>query len=175
MKTYLANGYSRNDRVGTSYLEAEYETILRGAESKLETETNSDGDIINQVMQYSGHKGDNLILTMDIDYQKTVEQIAIDSLAEREGLNNSIYIAAMDPSNGDILAMTGKEIVDGEVKDRTYGVFFDNFSMGSAVKGATILAGYMDGVLDTGNNVIVDTAASTQETPVDILRLQPVR
>ncbi|MFO8069517.1 MAG: penicillin-binding protein 2 [Alkalibacterium sp.] len=162
LKTYLARGYSRNDRVGSSYLEEQYETVLKGTKSKIETETNTSGDIINQIEQYSGQKGDNLVLTMDIDFQKTVEQIAIDSLAEREGLNNSIYIAAMDPRNGDILAMTGKEVEDGEVKDKTYGVFFENFNMGSAVKGATVLSAYMDGVLDSSNNVIVDQPLEIQ-------------
>lgn len=156
LKTYLAQGYSRNDRVGKSYLESEYETVLSGTKSRIETEINSSGDIINRIEQYSGQKGDNLVLTMDIDFQRTVEQIAIDSLSERQGLNNSIYIAAMDPNNGDVLAMTGKEFVEGEVKDITYGVFNHNFNMGSAVKGATILSAYMDGVLDTTNNVIVD-------------------
>ncbi|OJF90935.1 penicillin-binding protein 2 [Alkalibacterium sp. 20] len=164
LKTYLAKGYSRNDRVGTSYLESQYETVLNGTKSKIETETNTSGDIINQIEQYSGHKGDNLVLTMDIDFQKTVEQIALDSLGEREGLSNSIYIAAMDPRNGDILAMTGKEVEDGEVKDRTYGVFFDNFNMGSSVKGATILSAYMDGVLDSSNNVIVDQPLQLKES-----------
>lgn len=164
LKTYLARGYSRNDRVGNSYLEAQYETVLSGSKSKIETETNSQGDIISQVEQYSGQKGDNLVLTMDIDFQKTVEQIAIDSLSEREGLNNSIYIAAMDPNNGDVLAMTGKEIVDGEVNDITFGVFNHNFNMGSSVKGATILSAYMDGVLDSSNNVIVDSPLKISES-----------
>lgn len=156
LKTYLAKGYSRNDRVGKSYLESEYETVLSGTKSRIETETNTNGDIINQIQQYSGQKGDNLILTMDIDFQETVEEIAIDSLDQRQGLNNSIYIAAMDPSNGDVLAMTGKEIDKGEVKDITYGVFNHNFNMGSSIKGATVLSAYMDGVLNSSNNVIVD-------------------
>lgn len=165
LKTYLAKGYSRNDRVGESQLEAQYESVLSGSKSKIDTETNTNGDIISQVEQYSGQKGDNLVLTMDIDFQKTVEQIAIDSLAEREGLNNSIYIAAMDPSNGDILAMTGKEIVGDKVNDITYGVFENNFNMGSSVKGATILSAYMDGVLDSSNNVIVDQPLRIKESP----------
>ncbi|GEK90636.1 peptidoglycan D,D-transpeptidase FtsI family protein [Alkalibacterium kapii] len=156
LKTYLAKGYSRNDRVGKSYLELEYESVLSGTKSRIETETNTDGDIINQVQKYSGQKGDNLVLTMDIDFQETVEQIAKDSLSQREGLNNSIYIAAMDPNNGDILAMTGKEIDEGKVNDITYGIFNHNFSMGSSIKGATVLSAYMDGVLDKSNNVIVD-------------------
>ncbi|MGO1357151.1 peptidoglycan D,D-transpeptidase FtsI family protein [Alkalibacterium gilvum] len=156
LKTYLAKGYSRNDRVGKSYLESEFETVLSGTKSRIESETNTNGDIINQIQQYSGQKGDNLILTMDIDFQETVEEIAIDSLDQRQGLNNSIYIAAMDPSNGDVLAMTGKEIDKGEVKDITYGVFNHNFNMGSSIKGATVLSAYMDGVLNSSNNVIVD-------------------
>lgn len=156
LKSYLARGYSRNDRVGKSQLESQYETVLSGTKSRIDTETNSSGDIINQIEQYSGHKGDNLVLSMDIDFQEKMEQIAIDSLAEREGLNDSIYIAAMDPRNGDILGMTGKQFEDGNVKDVTNGIFQSAFNVGSTVKGATILSAYMDGVLDSSNNVIVD-------------------
>ncbi|GEK89290.1 Cell division protein FtsI/penicillin-binding protein 2 [Alkalibacterium putridalgicola] len=157
LKTYLARGYSRNDRVGRTQLEAEYETVLSGTKSRIETETNSNGDIINRIEQYSGHKGDNLVLSMDIEFQEKVEQIAVDSLAEREGLNKSIYIAAMDPNNGDILGLAGKKVNDdGEVIDATSGIFQSAFNVGSAVKGATILSAYMDGVLDETNNVIVD-------------------
>lgn len=157
LKTYLAKGYSRNDRVGSSRLEAEYETVLSGTKSKIETETNSSGDIINRIEQYSGHKGDNLVLSMDIDFQEKIEQIAVDSLAEREGLNDSIYIAAMDPNNGDVLGLAGKKVNDdGEVVDATNGIFQSAFNVGSTVKGATILSAYMDGVLDETNNVIVD-------------------
>ena len=31
---YLSKGYSRNDRVGKSYLEYQYEDVLRGAKKK---------------------------------------------------------------------------------------------------------------------------------------------
>ena len=30
LQAYLANGYARNDRVGTSYLEKAYENVLKG-------------------------------------------------------------------------------------------------------------------------------------------------
>ena len=157
LKTYLAKGYSRNDRVGSTQLEKKYETVLRGTKSRIDTETNSNGDIINRIEQYSGHKGDNLVLTMDMKFQEKIEQIAVDSLSEREGLNDSIYIAAMDPKNGDILGLAGKRVNgDGEVLDATGGIFSSSFNVGSTVKGATILSAYMDGVLDETNNVIVD-------------------
>lgn len=158
VRSFLARGYTRNDRVGRTQLESQYESVLRGTRSRLDTETNSRGEIINQIEKYSGQKGDNLILTIDIDFQETVEQIAIDSLEERQGLNNSIYIVAMDPRNGDVLAMTGKTVDEnGQVRDNALGTIQSAYEMGSSVKGASILAAAMDGVLDESNNQIFDT------------------
>lgn len=155
---YLAMGYSRNDRVGRTYLEEQYESVLRGTKSTIETETDTSGEIINQIQKFSGSKGDNLILTPDIDFQRTVEDIAKDSLAKREGRNKEIYIAAMNPKTGDILAMTGQKIgSDGEVQDDALGVVSNAYIPGSSIKGATILSAYMDGVLDSTNNTIVDS------------------
>lgn len=163
LSTYLAKGYSRNDRVGRSYIELQYEDVLRGTKSSSETETNNRGDIINQIEQYSGNKGDNLILTTDIEFQETVEQIARDALQQRTGYSDSVYIAAMDPRNGDILAMTGQRVnSDGDIVDDALGVTTQAFNMGSSIKGATVLAAYMDGVLDSSNNVIVDQPLTIQ-------------
>jgi len=157
VNAYLAHGYSRNDRVGTSFLESQYEPVLRGAESKMDVETNSDGEIVDQTTVFPGEKGDNLILSIDMQFQEQVEQIARDSLENRIGLNDSVYIVAMDPQNGDLLAMTGKRVnEDGEIVDDALGATTRAFTMGSSVKGATVLAGHMDGVLNQDNNVIVD-------------------
>lgn len=164
LRTYLAKGYTRNDRVGRSQLERQYESVLRGTKSRLDSETNSRGDVINQIERYAGQKGDNLILTIDIDFQEQVEQIALNSLEEREGLSDSIYIVAMDPRNGDVLAMTGKQIVDGEVVDDALGNISKSFVMGSSIKGASVLAASMDGVLDNSNNSIYDTPIRIRDT-----------
>ncbi|WP_027109023.1 peptidoglycan D,D-transpeptidase FtsI family protein [Lacticigenium naphthae] len=158
-KTYLANGYARNDRVGSSYLEEQYETVLRGSKAKAYTETNNDGDVINQVEQFSGEKGANLVLSIDSKFQATVQDIAKDSLLQyREGDNDRIYVAAMDPQSGEVLAMTGQRYdkENNEIVDQTRGVIQDSFEMGSTVKGATLLTAYMDGVLTSSNNVLVD-------------------
>lgn len=168
LQTYLAQGYSRNDRVGKSYLEREYETVLRGTKSKSETETNRQGDVTNQIEQFAGAKGDNLILTTDIAFQKEVEDIARESLVKnRTGLNDRIYVGAMNPQTGEILAMTGQKInpSTGEIQDDALGFFSTAYSMGSTVKGATVLAGYMDGVLSVNDNVLVDEGLKFQGTP----------
>ena len=44
---YLARGYSRNDRVGTSYLEQQYEDLLRGQQERIRNITNTSGDIVS--------------------------------------------------------------------------------------------------------------------------------
>src|SRR5690606_15467458 len=154
LSTYLAKGYARNDRVGNSQLEKEYEPVLSGSKSKSETQTNNSGDIIETIEQYAGEKGDNLVLTIDMDFQKVVEEIATESLSEREGYNDRIFIAASDPQTGEILALVGKSYNSktGKVEDVSLGNINQTYSMGSAVKGATVLAGYMDGALTYEDN-----------------------
>ncbi|MFL2100712.1 peptidoglycan D,D-transpeptidase FtsI family protein [Desemzia sp. FAM 23989] len=166
LSTYLARGYARNDRVGNSQLEQQYESVLSGSKSKSETQTNTNGDIIETIEQYAGEKGDNLVLTTDMDFQETIEQIAVESLGEREGDNDRIYIAASDPQTGEILALVGKKYNSetGKIEDDALGNITQSYSMGSAVKGATVLAGYMDGALTFDDNVIVDAPLKTGQT-----------
>jgi len=157
---YLAKGYSRNDRVGRSFLEAEYEDVLRGSKSRSRTETDNSGDILSQEQIYPGHKGDNLVLNIDMEFQADVDQIVTDVVENSRGLNDSAYAVAMDPNNGDVLAMSGKSASGGDIQDNTLGTVQNAFSMGSSVKAATVLTGYMDDVITTDNNTIVDRPLS---------------
>ena len=58
----LSEGYSRNDSVGASYLEQEYEPVLRGTKSQTRVQVNGN-KITKQVKQYPGKPGANLVLT----------------------------------------------------------------------------------------------------------------
>lgn len=168
VETYLAMGYARNDRVGNAYLEQQYETVLRGSKSRFETVTNQEGDIVATTQTYEGKPGDNLVLTVDIEFQKQLEKIATDFLASRQDLwNDRVYIVGLDPRNGDIIGMAGKKInaETGEILDSVHGVFNENFIVGSSIKGATVLAGYMSGVIDFNNNVLVDEPLTFKESP----------
>lgn len=165
----LAKGYARNDRVGNSYLEKQYEAVLSGSKSSSETDTNAKGDVINTIEKYAGAKGDNLVLTMDIDFQKKVEDIAKNALSGIiGGLSDRIYVVASDPNNGDILAMTGQKynFETNQIEDDALGVMNGQYTMGSSVKGATVLAGYMDGVITLGNNAILDQPLQFKGTQV---------
>ncbi|SFE41104.1 peptidoglycan D,D-transpeptidase FtsI family protein [Trichococcus pasteurii] len=156
--TYLAKGYARNDRVGNSYLEQEYESVLSGTKSQWETITDQSGEVVTREESYEGKAGDNLVLTIDIDFQKEIEQIATDFLNSNvDPYNDRIYIVASDPNTGEILGMTGKQIsASNEIVDDALGVINSSYGMGSAVKGAMVLTGYMSGVISADNNVLVD-------------------
>ncbi len=72
LQYYLTQGYSRNDRVGTSYLEEEYEPLLKGTKSTSEVTTKGNGDIQQTKTVYKGQAGASLMLTIDAKYQKEV-------------------------------------------------------------------------------------------------------
>ncbi|MDD1505960.1 penicillin-binding protein, partial [Lysinibacillus sp. CNPSo 3705] len=46
---YLARDYSRNDRVGESYIEAQYEDLLQGQKSVVKNITNKKGQVVDTV------------------------------------------------------------------------------------------------------------------------------
>lgn len=54
VSTYLAKGYARNDRVGNSYLEQEYESVLSGTKSQWETITDQSGEVVTREESYEG-------------------------------------------------------------------------------------------------------------------------
>lgn len=168
-EAYLAKGYARNDRVGNAYLEQQYEPVLSGSKAFYETVVNQDGEVVSVEESYPGKKGDNLLLTVDINFQKEIEKIATDFLnSKADPLNDRVYIVAMNPQNGDIIGMAGKtrDLKTGEIRDNVHGVLNENFVMGSSIKGATVLAGYMDGVITLDDNTMIDEPLKFQGTNV---------
>lgn len=169
---YLARGYSRNDRVGKSYLEYEYEDVLRGQKTKMKNVTDKSGNILDSEIITEGQRGKDLVLTIDMDLQTAVEQIIEEELRKSKSgyhpLLDRAFVTMMDPNTGEVLAMAGKkyEVVDGkaEIYDFALGNMTTSYAMGSAVKGATVLTGYMTGVNKPGE-YIVDEPLRIAGTP----------
>lgn len=163
VKSLLAQGYSLNDRVGTSYLEEQYETVLSGTKTVVKSQTNTKGEVVNSTETYPGKGGSNLVLTIDTEFQKKIEEIATKSVEEMtDPAADRVYIVVMNPKNGDILGITGKKKKFDEnfhstgVEDDALGAINNSFGMGSVVKPATVLSGYMDGAITLDDNTIVD-------------------
>ena len=163
VRSLLTQGYSLNDRVGTSYLEEQYESVLSGTKTVIQSQTNNRGEVVKHEERYGGKAGSNLVMTIDTEFQKKIEDIVTKAV---EGLTDStadrVYVVAMNPKSGDILGITGKKkkyndnyFVTG-IEDDALGAINGAFGMGSAVKAATVLSGYMDGVITPEDNTIVD-------------------
>ncbi|WP_311772220.1 peptidoglycan D,D-transpeptidase FtsI family protein [Listeria booriae] len=158
---YLAQGYSRNDRVGRSYLEAQYESVLAGQKSKSNSVLDSNGNIVETVEKYEGSKGKDLVLSIDVELQKRIEEIIKKNMQINKSnggtdLFDRAFVVAMDPYSGQVLSLAGQKINDkGEYEDYSLGNFTTAYNMGSAVKGATVLGGIMDGAISE-NQVFVD-------------------
>lgn len=159
---YLAKGYARNDRVGTSYLEKQYEEVLQGTKSKSELVLDSDGKIVSKTAIEAGKKGSNVKLTLDLNFQNQVSDIVkaeYDRLLASGAANYSdgVYAVVMHPKTGEVLAMAGykRDVKTAEITPDTLGTINKAFAPGSVVKGATISAGYEAGVI-SGNDTLID-------------------
>lgn len=159
---YLAKGYARNDRVGTSFLEKQYEEVLQGTKSQREITINHEGEIQSQKEIFSGEKGDNLVLTLNSEFQSKVDNILRTNYQQLVDSNYATYspgayVVVLDTNTGGVLAMSGyyHEIHSKELQEDTIGVYKKSFVPGSVVKAATLTAGWQNGVL-SGNEVIYD-------------------
>ncbi|MEK4028803.1 MULTISPECIES: penicillin-binding protein 2 [Bacillaceae] len=160
---YLSRDYSRNDRVGKSYIEYQYEEVLRGQKTKVKNVTDKSGNILDSEIVRKGQRGNDLILTIDMDLQVAVDKIIEEELgkAKRQGghpLLDRVFVTVMDPNTGEILALSGKkyEVNKGkaEMLDFALGNLTTSYTMGSVVKGATVLTGYMTGAIHPGEYIV---------------------
>lgn len=159
---YLAKGYSLNDRVGTAYLEKQYEDRLQGQREIKEIHLNRNGGVESIDTLQEGSKGNNVKLTIDLNFQDQVNAILKrhfeSELANGSALySDGVYAVVLNPNNGAILAMAGYKHEKGtqNIQENALGAVTDTFVPGSIVKGATITAGWESGAIQ-GNQVLTD-------------------
>ncbi|MDM5327316.1 penicillin-binding protein 2 [Neobacillus sp. CF12] len=173
---FLSRGYNRNDRVGKSQLELQYEDVLHGYKSKVKTITDKEGNVVETEVVSDGKRGKDLVLTVDMDLQIAIEKIIEEELwglkqTPNTSLLDRAYVVLMDPKSGAVLTMAGKRIVKNsetgqlEMQDDALGTITTTYNVGSAVKGATILTGFKQGVIKPGTR-INDTGIKIADTPL---------
>ncbi|WP_347980136.1 penicillin-binding protein 2 [Limosilactobacillus allomucosae] len=157
LNSMLAQGYSRNDDVGQSYLEKLYQSTLAG--SKSQTEVTTTGNTTKEKVKYAGKKGDNLVLTINSKFQKQVQSI-LEKNYSSAGISYStgVYAVVMNPNTGEIYAMAGidRDPTTGKQTTDEIGAINHPITMGSVVKGAMIMGGFMSGVITPSNNTLTD-------------------
>src|SRR5690625_5098095 len=109
---YLTRGYNRNDRVGKSGLEEQYEDVLRGRKEQIEYTTTKTGTVLGTDIAVEGERGKDLVLTFDMDYQKKVDELLLKELKSARSNGNNyledVLAVVLNPKTGEILAMSGQ-------------------------------------------------------------------
>jgi penicillin-binding protein 2 len=94
-----AANYNGTDHIGKEGLEKSYEKQLHGRTGYEEVEKTAGGAAIRTLSRTPAKAGSNLILSIDIELQKVVEE----AFGERRGA-----LVAIEPSTGDVLAYVSR-------------------------------------------------------------------
>ena len=168
---YLKKGYSLNDRVGTSYLEKQYEETLQGKRSVKEIHLDKYGNMESVENIEAGTKGNNIKLTIDLAFQDSVDALLKSYFNSELGnggakYSEGVYAVALNPKTGAVLSMSGikHDLKTGELTSDSLGTITNVFVPGSVVKAATISSGWENGVL-SGNQTLTEQSIIFQGSP----------
>ena len=167
-KEYLKRGYTLDDRVGISYLEYQYEDYLRGTKAKYRLLSDNSYELVSE-----GKRGNDIVLTIDIELQKYLEEVIANEVLNAKGMPgtkyyNRSFAIVSDPNTGEILAMAGKQAIEKngsyQIVDYTPGIVTLPVTPGSVVKGASMMVGYKYGAIDIGT-ILNDECIKIKDTP----------
>ncbi|ANV84296.1 penicillin-binding protein 2 [Picosynechococcus sp. PCC 7003] len=99
-------GYRLQDYIGKLGLEASLESRLRGEWGGQEIQVDRDGRFVKMLGEKPAQAGEDLRLTLDAELQKVAQRV----LGRRKGA-----IVALDPRNGDVLAMASYPSFDPNI------------------------------------------------------------
>ncbi len=154
--------YSQGDKVGKEGLERQYNDLLMGIDGQRQVEVDSMGREHTQMRSKDFTPGNNLQLTLDLDLQ-AVAELAMEG---RRGA-----VVALDPRNGEVLAMVSRPAFDPNLFTRRisrsdWKELTDNpdnplmnraiqaqFAPGSTFKPIVTIAGLETGMLEPDKTV----------------------
>ncbi len=101
-----ALNYRGTTHIGKLGIEQSYESVLHGTSGSERLEVTSSGHVVRSLASQPATPGRNVVLSIDIRLQKMVE----DLFGKRRGA-----LVAIDPRDGQILAMVSKPTFDGNL------------------------------------------------------------
>ncbi|NNE66894.1 MAG: penicillin-binding protein 2 [Pyrinomonadaceae bacterium] len=106
---YQEKGFRPGDIIGKGGLEQYYDEFLRGEPGYRKVVVDSRGRVQSQIESVPPQAGQDLITTIDLRIQKAAEQQLAQSVTKRGS------IIAMDPRNGEVIAMASAPSFDPNV------------------------------------------------------------
>jgi len=152
-REYLEKGYSLDDTVGISYLEKQYENYLKGEKDLYKV--NKDGTL-TQVA--SGRRGNDLVLSIDIDMQLGIEEILKSEIKSGKKLLNTEYyngsLVLVGDTKGSIKVVADLKYLGNDVfLNNERDAIYSSFTVGSVVKGASMAMAYQNNLVEVGKKV----------------------
>lgn len=153
-ESYLKKGYELTDIVGLSNIEKQYEDILKGTKAKYKKVASN-----KLVLLEDAKRGNDIVLSIDINLQKEVDSIIDRELIRAKGEANTKYLSKtyaiiQQSSTGEVLAISGREVIKQNQEYITYDItpysLTDPMTPGSVIKGASMLVGYNTGAIQIG-------------------------
>ena len=162
---YLEKGYSLTDKVGTSYLEKEYEEYLKG--EKAIYKVNKDNSI---KLMKDAIPGKDIYLSIDINIQNQIYEIIKKQLDKKDSYQNTeyyntSYVIISNPNNGEIIASLGLSKVNDDYHNATTNLLTSSFTVGSVIKGASHTVGYQNKLIEEGKK-INDSCVKLYQVPM---------
>lgn len=169
LDSYPEKNYLFTDRIGKNGLELFYEDVLRGKDGREEIEVDSMGRVIRSLAKEKITSGSDLHLTIDLKFQKKIEQILKSYLTKYNKPRATAIV--MNPNNGEILAMASLPAFDNQkfiqgftqeeyeelINDPDYPLFnraiSGEYPPGSTFKLAVGAAALEEGVADANTTV----------------------
>lgn len=160
--------YGMTDKIGKFGIESAMEDELRGTNGKVTTTVNSDGTKTTTVTK-NPQNGNNVILTIDADFQKKVQDLLAARIDSTKGTKNVAAagsIVVMNVKDFSILACasypsydlnTYKENIVALNNDQTAPLWNralrSTYEPGSTVKPAVALAGLEEGIITADQKI----------------------
>ena len=182
-----AKGYSMNDTVGKSGIERAMEDVLKGTDGTRVIERDSSGKVLNVTVLEEAQSGNNVVLTIDSNLQKTAQESlknCIETIVERsdepgrDGEDaNAGAVVAVDINTGAILASASyptytqdeyqsnyTALATDETKPLFNRAFYGTYAPGSTFKMATGIAALEEGAVGLEEQIL-DTGIYTKYAP----------
>ena len=153
-------GYLPSDNIGKSGLEKNFEAVLRGEYGKKKIEVNALGHEQNVLAEEAPHPGNNLYLSLDLEAQSKLEEIAKTHLVKVK--KEKIAAIAMNPKNGEILAMVNLPSFDSN--NFSGGITNENYQKYTEDKNLPLFNRAIAGTYPPGSTIkLIVSAAALQE------------
>ncbi len=150
---FLDLGYALNDTVGISYLEKQYEEYLKGEKDIYKVNQDGTLELIKE-----GKKGNDLVLSIDIEMQQGIEAILKEEIKKGKKLLNTEYYngsyVIIGDLEGNLKAMVGLKYLGNDTfKNVETDIINASFTMGSVVKGASMAMAYQNNLIEVGKKI----------------------